>query len=114
MSVYFNRKDELKEKAVSHYKMMEAGFKDEIEECVRNTKTYGGDGIAVAAAVKRENEFDLAGDAETAEAAKPVIIVDKLDSVKSAIQHRDGKTAVLNFASYKNPGGKFMASSVYL
>ena len=31
MSVYFNKKDELKEKAVSHYKMMEAGFKDEIE-----------------------------------------------------------------------------------
>ena len=39
MSVYFNKKDELKEKAVSHYKMMEAGFKDEIEECVKNTKT---------------------------------------------------------------------------
>ena len=111
MSVYFNKKDELKEKAVSHYKMMEAGFKNEIEECVKNTKTYGGDGIAVAAAAKREDEFDLTGDAETAEAAKPVIIVDKLDSVKSAIQHRDGKTAVLNFASYKNPGGKFMEGS---
>lgn len=37
--------------------------------------------------------------------------MDKLDSVKSAIQHRDGKTAVLNFASYKNPGGKFMEGS---
>ena len=57
MSVYFNKKDELKEKAVSHYKMMEAGFKDEIEECVKNTKTYGGDGIAVAAAAKREDEL---------------------------------------------------------
>lgn len=111
MSVYFNKKDELKEKAVSHYKMMEAGFKDEIEECVKNTKTYGGDGIAVAAAAKREDEFDLAGDTETTETAKPIIIVDKLDSVKSAIQHRDGKTAVLNFASYKNPGGKFMEGS---
>ena len=91
--------------------MMEAGFKDEIEECVKNTKTYGGDGIAVAAAAKKEDEFDLAGDTETTETAKPVIIVDKLDSVKSAIQHRDGKTAVLNFASYKNPGGKFMEGS---
>lgn len=38
MSVYFNKKDELKEKAVSHYKMMEAGFKDEIEECVKIQK----------------------------------------------------------------------------
>ena len=64
MSVYFNKKDELKEKAVSHYKMMEAGFKNEIEECVKNTKTYGGDGIAVAAAAKREDEFDLTGDAK--------------------------------------------------
>lgn len=60
---------------------------------------------------QKEDEFDLAGDTETTETAKPVIIVDKLDSVKSAIQHRDGKTAVLNFASYKNPGGKFMEGS---
>ena len=52
MSVYFNKKDELKEKAVSHYKMMEAGFKNEIEECVKNTKTYGGDGIAVSVDMK--------------------------------------------------------------
>lgn len=42
MSVYFNKKEELKEKAANHTKMMEAGFKEEIDECVKGTKIYGG------------------------------------------------------------------------
>ena len=74
-----------------------------MKNALKILKTYGGDGIAVAAAAKREDEFNMAGDTETTATAKPVIIVDKLDSVKSAIQHRDGKTAVLNFASYEKP-----------
>lgn len=113
MSVYFNRKEELKAKASNHYKMMEAGFKDEIAECVKNTKMYGGDGAAVAVTIKREVDRDLKDETELAAetAQRPEIIVDRLDSVKSMLQHRSGKTAVLNFASYKNHGGKFMEGS---
>ena len=40
MSVYFSRKDELKEKAVSHYKMMEASMGEEIAKCVKNTSLW--------------------------------------------------------------------------
>ena len=59
MSVYFNKKEELKEKAVSHTKMMEAGFKEEIDECVRGTKIYGGDGAAVTEVSERMPEWIL-------------------------------------------------------
>lgn len=54
MSIYFNRKEELKAKATKHYKMMEAGMKEETSECVKNTRVYGGDGIAVSSAAKKE------------------------------------------------------------
>lgn len=101
MSVYFNKKEELKTKAVNHYKEMEASMKEEISECVKNTKIYGGDGVAVAVVTKRED----------GEESKVKVVVDRLDSVKSMLKHRRGKTAVLNFASYKNPGGKFMEGS---
>lgn len=107
MSVYFNKKEELKEKAANHTKMMEAGFKEEIDECVRGTKIYGGDGAAVAEVSEMMPEIELADTAPK----RTEIIVDGMDSVKSMLKHRDGKTAVLNFASYKNPGGKFLDGS---
>lgn len=108
MSVYFNKKDELREKANKHYKEMEAELHEEIAECVRNTKVYGGNGEAAAAVLKREKDNEI----ELVEVKnRPEIIVDKLDSVQSMLEHREGKTAVLNFASYKNPGGKFIDGS---
>ena len=33
------------------------------------------------------------------------------DSVEAIMNYSQGKTAVLNFASYKEPGGGFMAGS---
>ena len=107
MSVYFNKKEELKEKAVSHTKMMEAGFKEEIDECVRGTKIYGGDGAAVTEVSERMPDIELTDTAPKS----PEVVVDGMDSVKSMLKHRAGKTAVLNFASYKNPGGKFLDGS---
>lgn len=113
MSVYFNRKEELKEKANKHYKEMEELMKEETAECVKNTTVYGGNGESVNAAAKRKEDKYMTDEmADTVEAIeKPEIFVDKLDSVKSMLQHRHGKTAILNFASYKNPGGKFMEGS---
>lgn len=108
MSIYFNRKEELKAKATKHYKMMEAGMKEETSECVKNTRVYGGDGIAVSSATKKESDgvdaLDKCG-------MQTNVVVDNLDTVRSMLAHRDGRTAVLNFASYKNPGGKFMEGS---
>ena len=108
MSVYFNKKDELKEKAVSHYKMMEASMGEEIAKCVKNTRVYGGDGIAVTSTAKKETDDVVAFDKYDMQMN---VVVDNLDTVRSMLAHRDGKTAVLNFASYKNAGGKFMEGS---
>ena len=51
--------EELKEKAANHTKMMEAGFKEEIDECVKGTKIYGGDGAAVAEVSERMPDIEL-------------------------------------------------------
>lgn len=37
--------------------------------------------------------------------------VDNIDSVSALYKYAKGKTAVLNFASYRNPGGKFIDGS---
>lgn len=41
----------------------------------------------------------------------PKVIVADADSVSAIFTYADGKTAVLNFASYKNPGGMFLQGS---
>lgn len=98
MSVYFNRRNELKARAEKHTQEVEKNLKKETEECAASTITYGGDDGRMPQKVQKGKC--------TAE-----IIIDDLDSVKSVIRHLNGKTAVLNFASYKNPGGKFIEGS---
>lgn len=88
----------LKAKAVNHTKEMDEKFKKEIENSVKKTKIYGGDdGLTPKKHIEDTVECN--------------IVLDKLDSVKSLFSHKNGKTAVLNFASYKNPGGKFFEGS---
>lgn len=51
------------------------------------------------------------GDIDVSEKEKKIVInckVECMDTVKALSEHHDGKTAVLNFASYKNPGGGFI------
>lgn len=88
----------LKEKAVKHTEEMEMDFKNEIKSSVNATKIYGGDDGNIPKMCEKGR-------------CEGVIVLDKLDSVKSVIKHHEGKTAVLNFASYKNPGGKFFEGS---
>lgn len=56
-----------------------------------------------------KNLFMLQQDAE---AKLPTISVVQEESVQAAFNHGNGKTAILNFASYKNPGGKFLEGSI--
>ncbi len=89
----------LKTKAVKHTDEMNKNFKNEIKNSVASAKIYGGEsGLAPASPNKGSCKCD--------------ITLDKLDSVKSLFTHRNGKTAVLNFASYKQPGGKFFEGSI--
>ena len=84
MSVYFDRKNELKEKALKHTQKMEEQFENEIQKCVENTLVYGEEANPAPVALKRAEGI-----------AAPKVYIDALDSVNSIFSHHAGKTAVL-------------------
>lgn len=90
---YWSRKDELAKKAVSHTKEMSKKYKDEISLSVKNTKVYD-----------RQPNLKTLGDL-------PKIEVVDLDSVSAIHAYSSENMAVLNFASYKFPGGGFLRGS---
>ncbi|MCD8142483.1 MAG: TIGR02452 family protein [Clostridiales bacterium] len=75
---------------------MAGRYRQEINACVARTQVYRGQ---VPRAALQEPP------AGYTERLVP------LDSVTAAYQERHGKTAILNFASYKHPGGGFLAGS---
>lgn len=90
---YRSRKDELAKKAVIHTKEMSKKYKSEIALSIENTKFYDGQPIL-------ETSGDL-----------PKIEVVDLDSVSAIHRYSSENMAVLNFASYKFPGGGFIRGS---
>lgn len=90
---YWSRKDELAKKAVTHTKEMSKKYKSEIALSIENTKFY-----------------DRQPDLETSGNLPKIEIVD-LDSVSAIHKYSSENMAVLNFASYKFPGGGFMRGS---
>lgn len=99
-SPYFEQKKERKEKAEKHTREMERRFPSHIADSASRTIVYGG-----------EDKQARQTYPETQRKGKIPVSVDNLDSVTSALQHHTGKTAVLNFASYKHPGGMFLNGS---
>lgn len=94
---YFDHKEELKRKAISHDNEMKKKYHDEIIKSVDNTKIYSHNCIFKLL----DTIYDY-----------PLIEIENSDSVTSLYNHKDeGKVAVLNFASYKNPGGMFLEGS---
>lgn len=95
---YWKEKDNMMKKAKKHTKEMESKFKKEIVASVQATKIYDSDSFSLDIPNKsKETFFD--------------ILVDDIDSVGAITKYNNGKTAVLNFASYKNPGGMFLKGS---
>lgn len=97
---YWAYKEELKQKAREHTSKMYAQYGDEIQEAVHNSKIYD-DSI-----VKEEscNWHDLG--------PVPNVSFMKKTTVDALFaQPASAHVCVLNFASYKNPGGKFMHGS---
>ena len=94
----WGRKEELSKKAISHTEEMKLKYADEIENCCKKTIIYGGNDFVPAFknGVKDKE-----------------IIIEPLDSVAAIHKYylKSNKIAVLNFASYKNPGGKFLNGS---
>lgn len=96
---YWNRKDELKKKAKSHTEKMNTLYENEISECVNRTKVY-------------DQTFSCTKNFEIKDDFDQKIMVEDIDSVQAVFRYGyEGKVAVLNFADYKNPGGKFLEGS---
>lgn len=96
---YWNRKNELKKKANAHTNKMEELYSLEITECVNRSKIY-------------DQTFVCKKDTSYAADVQQKIIVENMDSVQAVFHYGyDGATTMLNFASYKNPGGKFLEGS---
>ncbi len=95
---YWANKDQNAALAMAHTQECEIRYKEQINEAAKNTVTYSPD-----------HKFEQA-----ARSAKgPQITVIDTDSVSAIIDNQNGKKlAVLNFSSYKNPGGMFIAGSV--
>ena len=93
-SRYFVDKEERKKKAVLHTEEMDKKYKTQIEESIKNSVILND---------KNVKTFESS--------LKPLITVADMDTVEAAFKYKDGKTALLNFASYKNPGGMFIEGS---
>lgn len=92
-SMYWARRNELREKAKSNTELMETVFGNAIDSCVKESHQYRS--ISVKPTQTQNQE----------------ILLDDIDSVGGIFKHAKGKTAVLNFSSYLNPGGKFIDGS---
>ena len=97
ISVNWVGKDERKVIAENHTREMEKLYSRQIATSALGTKTYG----ALAEYPKTYGIYNYNMD---------ISLVDE-DSVSAIFNHRQGKTAVLNFASYKHPGGMFLDGS---
>ena len=97
---YFDRKNELKKKAKTHTEKMNKLYDNEVSECIERTKIY-------------DQTFSCTKNSEIKNDFNRKISVEDIDSVQAVFRYGydKGKTAVLNFASYKNPGGKFLEGS---
>lgn len=85
---YWKNKKVNMEKAERHLREIESKFQKEINQCIAETVIY---------------EDDISMDEQ-------IQVVD-MDSVSAIFKYHVGKTAVLNFASYKEPGGLFLKGS---
>lgn len=96
MKSYWERKEERKQKALAHTREMQEKYASEIAESVRNTRIYG-EGF----------QYDRVGDDSA-----PIVGLSDNDSVSALFEDTTiGKVALLNFASYRNPGGNFLGGS---
>ena len=96
---YWFKKEENAKYARKHTQEMEQKYEREIEDSFRNSKIYGPDFAIEKNKLKNKHMMS--------------ILLDDLDSVSAVMDYTKNKrTAILNFASYKNPGGKFINGSL--
>lgn len=93
---YWVKKDQKKVIARQHTDEMATNYAAEITDCINRTKLY-----------------DFTNVAATKGGRIPVCEVVPLDVVSAILNEKDSpKMCVLNFASFKNPGGMFLEGSI--
>ena len=100
---YWSKKELMKEKARDHISNMYARFPGEIRRSINNTLVYTVEDCEKL--LKASEERESLGTLEVQ--FKRMCIEDAVFACKGK-----GKLAVLNFASYKNPGGMFLNGSI--
>lgn len=97
---YVNEKENRAQQAVSHTEEMEKIYGNEIKKAIQDTIIYDVD-------------FACTRDCGNDDEESRRITLEPLDSVSAIMKAaEDGsRTAVLNFASYRNPGGGFIVGS---
>lgn len=97
---YVNEKENRAQQAVSHTEEMEKLYGSEIRNAIRDTIIYDAD-------------FACTRDSSEDEEGSRRIILEPLDSVSAIMKATENgsRMAVLNFASYRNPGGGFIGGS---
>lgn len=98
--VYVNEKKKKAQQAVSHTEEMEKNYNNEIKIAIRNTVIY-------------DMDFACTKDCGIDDEGWRRIGLEPLDSVSAILKAADdyNRMAVLNFSSYKNPGGGFIVGS---
>ena len=99
-SHYWRNKEQRAQVAKDHTEYMEQEFHDEIIDCIEESSIYSHCDSPFSDFNNREEEAEI-------------ILIDK-DSVSAIFDYpsnMDNKSMVLNFASYKNPGGMFLKGS---
>lgn len=98
---YWNNKNEMAKKAQEHYLNMEQMFIDEIKYSEENSMMFSDISY----------DYDIFKPKLNNGKQNIEVIVDDIDTVSAIFKYKEGKTAVLNFASYKHPGGMFLKGS---
>ncbi|MBQ9519773.1 MAG: TIGR02452 family protein, partial [Firmicutes bacterium] len=88
----WTRKEEMSKKALEHTEYMALKYKNEIADCIKNS------------VVLRDTE-------KASPTGTPKISVSDMGTVDAAFI-ASGKVTVLNFASYKHPGGGFITGAI--
>lgn len=86
----------LEKKAKKHVEFITDRYKDEIDAAIKATTEYRG--VVPVTTLRKNNDMKIE-------------VVD-MGTEEAVSKYTDGKVVVLNFASYKHPGGRFIDGSM--